>query len=137
MKLPAVLCLLLLLAAPLRAHHEHHEIQVRSVTCGWLEGESLRDIRNASDFCRRSVPVTLQVMSAAAAHERLWIETSADVVAALRQDGRTPARALLAEWLQEWKRVSGYPAASVVLMYKHIEVGRAQTTLRGDTVSVR
>ena len=120
-----------------QAHHDHHDVHVRSLKCGWLDGGDLRDILNLSDFCNRSISVTFNITGAAATREQLWIEAPADFVAALRVDGDTATRALLGSWLQTWKRISGYPAASVVLMFRHIEVGRAQTTLRGDTTIVR
>jgi hypothetical protein len=137
MKLLVALCLAALPAVAVQAHHDHHDIHVRSLRCGWLEGDDVRDIRNLSDFCGRSVPASLKIATATATRERLWLEAPADVVAALRVDDRTATRALLADWLRQWKRVSGYPSASLVLMYRHVEIGRAQTMVGGDTVIVR
>jgi hypothetical protein len=137
MKLLAAVCLAALPVVTVGAHHDHHDIHVRSLRCGWLEGDDLRDIRNLSDFCERSMPATFRIAAATAERERLWLEAPAETVAALRVDDRTAARALLADWLRQWKRVSGYPNASLVLMYKHVEVGRAQTMISGDTVIVR
>ena len=137
MKYLLVPCLVVFSGLALHAHHDHHDIHIRSVTCGWIEGDDLRDIRNLSDFCRRSVPATFRIASAAATREQLWIEAPADVVAAMRIDGPAATRTLLQEWLQQWKRISRYPAASVVLMYRHAEVGSAQSTVRGDTITVR
>jgi hypothetical protein len=130
-------CLVVVSGLALQAHHDHHDIHIRSLTCGWIEGDNLRDIRNLTDFCGRSVPATFRIASAAATRERLWIEAPADVISALRVDGPATADALLREWLRQWKRISGYPAASVVLMYRHAEVGSARTTIGGDAIIVR
>src|SRR5919106_4895494 len=88
------------------AHHTVSGVPIRSSTCGWIEGESLRDVRHLSDFCAESVPAGFHIISVTANRERLWIEAPSDLVARMRAGDEQP-RALLRTWLEQWRVVTG------------------------------
>jgi hypothetical protein len=119
-----------------RAHHTAMNLSVPAPGCGWAEGDSLRDRNNLSEFCQRWVPPRLGIRMAAADHEVVEIEASPALVAALHDDNRTVA-ALLRDWLQHWRKVSGYKTASIVLTRNHVEIAKIYTTMSGDVVAVR
>jgi hypothetical protein len=123
-------------AAPVSAHHSGHALSVPSTRCGWTEGESLRDRRNLSEFCSRWVPGDFRIRSAAADRERLWLEAPRELASVLRSDDHSTA-ALLREWLRQWRTISGYNTASIVLLQNHIEFAKVYTTMAGDVVSLR
>jgi hypothetical protein len=118
------------------AHHADHRLAEPSARCGWIDGPELRDRRNLERFCTRWVPADLRVSNASADRERLWIEAPADLASALRENDRTTA-ALLRGWLEHWRQTTGYTSASVVLVRRHIEFARIQTTMDGDVVVIR
>jgi hypothetical protein len=120
----------------IHAHHTGHELSTPSPKCGWVETEALRDRSHVTDFCAQAVPVELQISSASAVRERLWIEAPADLASTLRGDVRSTA-ALLQTWLQQWRTITGYRTATVTLMHQHIEFARVQTTMTGDVVTIR
>jgi hypothetical protein len=115
------------------AHHADHRLSEPSPKCGWIDGRDLRDRRNLADFCTRWMPAELRINGASADRERLWIEAPTDPASTLRGNDRTTA-ALLREWLEHWRRTTGYTSASVVLVRQHIEFARIQTTMSGDVV---
>jgi hypothetical protein len=117
-------------------HHTAVHLSVPVLGCGWAEGESLRDRKNVSEFCQRWVPVRLGIRMAAADHEIVHIEASPALVAALHDDGESTS-ALLRDWLQHWRAVSGYKTASIVLMRNHVEIAKIYTTMSGDVVALR
>jgi hypothetical protein len=117
-------------------HHSGQEMAVMSPRCGYTEGENLRDRRHLDDFCERSVPAGLRIRGAGAVGEHLWIEAPADLALTLRADDQT-AKALLREWLAEWRKVTGYRNATVTLLHGHVEFARAQATMTGDAIRVR
>lgn len=114
-------------------HHSHEEISVASPKCRWIDGESVRDIGNLSEFCARFVPVGLQVRAASASRERLWIEITPQLAATLLA-GDVAARPLLEDWLERWKTITRYRSASVVLLVGHHEVAKVEATLTADAV---
>ena len=118
------------------AHHGGHRLSVPSAKCGFIDGEDLRDRRNLADFCARWVPADLQVRSASAIREQLWIEAPPEIAFGLRKDG-LPTTALLKGWLDHWKKTTGYGTASVALWRDHREVARIQTTMQGDVIVMR
>jgi len=120
----------------IRAHHTAMNLSVPAPGCGWAEGDSLRDRNNLSEFCQRWVPPRLGIRMAAADHEIVQIEASPALVAALHDDNRSVA-ALLRDWLQHWRRLSGYNTASIVLTRNHIEIAKIYTTMSGDVVTLR
>ena len=128
----------LLCSAPsgVAAHHGGHRLSVPSPKCGFIDGEDLRDRRHLADFCARWVPADLQVRSASAIREQLWIEAPPEIVFSLRTDG-PPTAVLLKEWLNHWKKTTGYETASVALWRDHREVARIHTTMQGDVIVVR
>ena len=119
-----------------RAHHTAMNLSVPVPGCGWAEGDSLRDRNNLSEFCQRWVPSRLGIRMAAADHEVVEIDASPALVAALHDDNRAVA-ALLRDWLQRWRAVSGYKSASIRLMRNHIEIARIYSTMSGDVVALR
>lgn len=131
----AAIALLLAVPCGVAAHHGGHRMSVPSAKCGFIDGEDLRDRRHLADFCARWVPTDLQVRSASALRERLWIEAPAEVAFSLRYDSRSTT-ALLKEWLEHWKKTTGYETASVALVRDHREVARIQTTMKGDVVVI-
>jgi hypothetical protein len=136
MKLLATVSLFLAAALTADAHHGLWDIQVPSPKCGWLEGSSVRDIQNLTDFCTRWVPGNFRVAAAAANRERLWIEAQPQLVNALRVDGEA-TRVLLKEWLERWRATSGYRSASVVVLRGHVPVATAEATVAGDAIAIR
>jgi hypothetical protein len=122
--------------ATVRAHHTAMNLSVPAPGCGWAEGDSLRDRSNLSEFCQRWVPPRLGIRMAAADHEVVQIEASPALVASLRDDNRAVA-ALLRDWLQHWRKLSGYRSASIVLTRNHVEIAKIYTTMSGDVVAVR
>jgi hypothetical protein len=119
-----------------RAHHTAMNLSVPAPGCGWAEGDSLRDRNNLSEFCQRWVPPRLGIRMAAADHEVIQIEASPALVAALHDDNRSVA-ALLRNWLQHWRTLSGYKTASIVLTRNHVEIAKIYTTMSGDVVALR
>jgi hypothetical protein len=119
-----------------RAHHTAMNLSVPAPGCGWAEGDSLRDRSNLSEFCQRWVPPRLGIRMAAADHEVVQIEASPALVAALHDDTRSVA-ALMRDWLQHWRKVSGYKTASIVLTRNHVEIAKIYTTMSGDVVALR
>lgn len=136
MKLLATVCLFLSAVLTADAHHGLWEIQVPSPKCGWLEGSTVTDIRNVTDFCTRWVPGHFRVSAAAATRERLWIEAPRQLVNTLRVEDET-TRVLLKDWLRQWRAISGYRSASVVVLWGHVPVATAEATLAGDTIAIR
>jgi len=130
------LVILLTAAFPVRAHHGGHQLSLPSPKCGWIDGPSLRDRRNLADFCARWMPAELRISSASASRDSLWIETPPDLVSVLLADDRTTT-ALLREWLEHWRKTTGYNTASVTLVRNHIEFARIRTTIAGDMISMR
>jgi hypothetical protein len=133
--LTASLVVLSLLTLDAR-HHNVGDLSVASPRCGWIEGENVRDFSNLEEFCARWVPAGFRIRAASATRERLWIEAPSEVVATLRS-GEPTTRALLKQWLDQWRTITGYRTAFVVLLQGHHEIARAQTTLTGDFVSIR
>ena len=135
--LPSAAAAMLLCSVPsgVAAHHSGHRLTVPSTKCGFIDGEDLRDRRHLTDFCARSVSTDVQIRSASATRERLWIEAPSDVVVSLREDPRTTA-ALLRQWLEQWKRTTGYRTATVVLTRGHAAVASIRTTMGDDVVIV-
>jgi hypothetical protein len=136
-----LIALVVLLAAvgpPVRVagHHTAARLSVPAPGCGWAEGESLRDRTNLSEFCQRWIPSRLGIRMAAADHEVVQIEASPALVAELRDDGRQTS-ALLRDWLQHWRALSGYRTASIVLLRNHVEIAKIYTTMSGDVVALR
>lgn len=117
-------------------HHATLDVSTRLPKCGWIEGGGVRDVDNLSRFCSRFVPAGYQIIGAGARREHLWIETRVELAAALLGDDQT-TRTLLKEWLERWKTLTGYRTASVTLMRNHREVAKAETTMRGDVVTIR
>lgn len=118
------------------AHHVGHELSVASPRCGWIDGDDLRDRRNLSEFCTRWVPAAFRIRSASAMKERLWLEAPTDLISGLRGDERSTA-ALLRNWLEHWRKITGYKTASVILLRGHVEFAKVQTTMAGDAISIR
>ena len=118
------------------AHHGGHQLSERSARCGWIEGPSLRDRRNLSDFCSRWMPAEVRISSASADRDSLWIEAPPDLLSTLRTDDRMTS-ALLRDWLARWRKTTGYNSASVTLLRNHVEVATIRTTMRGDVVVLR
>jgi hypothetical protein len=118
------------------AHHGGHKLLVPSPRCGWIDGQNLRDRRNLADFCADWMPAQLRISSASADRESLWIEASPELVSVLREQDRTMA-ALLRDWLEHWRKTTGYRTASVILVSQHIEFARIRTTMTGDVVVIR
>src|SRR5690349_3709031 len=87
----AVVVALLANAPDLVAHHSGHTLSIRSARCGWVEGDDLRDRRNASDFCTRWVQPDLRITNASANHQRLWIETPSALASSLLEDQQAVA----------------------------------------------
>jgi hypothetical protein len=121
---------------PVHGHHTAARMSVPAPGCGWAEGDSLRDRNNLFEFCQRWIPPRLGIRMAAADHEVVQIEASPALVAALKDDNRSVS-ALLRDWLQHWRAVSGYKSASVVLMRNHMEIAKVYTTMSGDVVALR
>jgi hypothetical protein len=119
-----------------RAHHTAMNLSVPAPGCGWAEGDSVRDRNNVSEFCLRWVPPLLGIRMAVAVHAVVQIEASPALIAALHDDRRSVA-ALLRDWLQHWRRLSGYKSASIVLTRNHIEIAKIYTTMAGDVVAIR
>lgn len=119
-----------------RAHHTAMNLSVPAPGCGWAEGDSLRDRNNLSEFCQRWVPPRLGIRMAAADHEVVQIEASPALVAALHDDTRSVA-ALMRDWLEHWRKLSGYKTASIVLTRNHVEIAKIYTTMSGDVVALR
>ena len=118
------------------AHHSVSGVPILSLKCGWIEGESVRDVRWLADFCAQSVPPALQIISATADRERLWIEASPQLVARVRADDEA-SHALLRGWLEQWRRLTGYRTVSVSIFRGHVDIAIAKTTMSGDVISVR
>jgi hypothetical protein len=118
------------------AHHTPARLSVPAQGCGWAEGDSLRDRKTLSEFCQRWIPPRLGIRMAAADHEVVQIEASPALVAALR-DERGAVSALLHDWLEHWRTLSGYKTASIVLTRNHVEIAKIYTTMAGDVVAVR
>ena len=131
-----MLVLILLLASVCEAHHSVAGVPVRSAKCGWLEGESLRDARNVADFCAHSVASETRIHSVTSDRERLWIEAPSQFATDVR-GGDDAARLRLSVWLQEWRRITGFRSASVSIVVNHVDVARAETTMRGDIILIR
>jgi hypothetical protein len=134
----ALLTTTLLIAIPLAVHAGHHTIgklSVASPKCGWIEGENVRDFSNLTEFCARWVPMGVPIRGATARGGHLWIEAPPQFAADIRSELGT--RALLEDWLQRWKTITGYRTAFVTLLQGHREIAKAQTTLTGDVVSLR
>ena len=124
------------LVLPVSAHHGDHGLSVISPQCVWIEGDTLQDRRNLVDFCERSVSGALQIRSAGAVREHLWIEAPAGLASSLRAGDRSVAT-LLRHWLREWRAVSGYTTATVSLMRGHVEFAAVRTSMTGDVVALR
>jgi hypothetical protein len=124
------------LPARIHGHHTAMRLSVPVPGCGWAEGDSLRDRKNLSEFCQRWIPAGLGIRMAAADHELVQIEASPSLVAALRDDNRSVS-ALLRDWLQHWRAVSGYKTAAIVLIRNHVEIAKIYTTMSGDVVALR
>jgi hypothetical protein len=124
------------LAPAAHAHHGSHMLSVRSARCGWIEGDSLRDRSNLSEFCAQSIPARLRIRSATAVRERLWIEAAPDLAATLRGD-KGSTTALLRTWLKQWRATSGYTAGTVSLLWNHAEFATVETTMTGEFVTIR
>ena len=122
--------------AAVQAHHAGHALSVSSPRCGWIEGDNLRDRRLAAEFCGRWIESELGIAGASAIGERLWIEAPPTLRSALREDHRHTA-ALLTNWLQRWRQISGYKAATVILVSGHVEFARVESTMKGDVVVLR
>jgi len=131
----AVALLLSSVPAGVAAHHSGHRMSVPSTKCGFIDGEDLRDRRHLADFCARWVSTDLQIRSASALRERLWIEAPPEVAFSLREDRRSAA-GILKEWLEQWKQATGYQTASVTLVRDHREVARIQTTMTGEVIVI-
>jgi hypothetical protein len=127
---------LFLIASVCEAHHSVAGVPLRSAKCGWLEGESLRDVRNVAHFCAQSVGAGPQIYSVTSDRDRLWIETPPHVAMDIRS-GDEAARLRLRTWLKEWRRITGFANASVSLVVNHVDVARADTTMSGDVISIR
>jgi hypothetical protein len=123
-------------AVPAGAHHTATRMSVPVPGCGWAEGDSLRDRSNLSEFCQRWIPPRLGIRMAVADHEVVQIEASPTLVAALH-DERGAVAALMRDWLQRWRALSGYRTASIVLTRNHLEIAKIYTTMSGDVVVVR
>ena len=136
LKVLAWFACVVLLASTVSAHHSGDELSIRSARCGWIGAEDSRDRRHLSDFCAQWVPADLRIRSATAQHERLWLEAPPDLAAALRSDDRSTA-ALLQQWLERWRKITGYRTASVILLRSHVEFARVYTTMTGDVVTIR
>jgi hypothetical protein len=121
---------------PVLGHHTATRLSVAAPKCGWTEGDSLRDRRNLSEFCKRWMPAHLQIPGVAAAGERLVIEASTELASALRDDSRSMAP-VLQSWLEHWRTISGYKFAAIVLERNHAEIAKIYTTMSGDVISIR
>jgi hypothetical protein len=117
-------------------HHEAGELSVVSARCGWMKGESLRDFSNLDEFCGRVAAAGIRIRDVTAAREHLWIEATPELMAALHS-GEPATRALLRHWLEQWKAITGYRTAFVVVLDRHFEVAAARATMSGDVVSLR
>ena len=118
------------------AHHTGWGAVTRSAKCGWLEGDSVRDMTNLSIFCERSVPVAFRVQGVTANHEYLWIEAPPELAFALR-DHDAATETVLKDWLERWRAITGYRTAFVIVLRDHAEIAKAGTTMRGDFVTIR
>jgi hypothetical protein len=128
--------LLTVTTSVLHAHHTGWGVVTRSAKCGWLEGDNVRDVTNVSTFCVRYIPAGLQIQGVTANREQLWIDAPPELAAMLRENDAT-TEALLKEWQERWKTISGYRTASVILLRGHGEIASAGTTMSGDFVRVR
>ena len=122
--------------APVSAHHAGHTLSVPSATCGWVEGDDLRDRRLAAEFCGRWIDGELGIAGASAIGERLWIEAQPTLESTLREDDRHTA-ALLTHWLRHWRESTGSKNASIILVSNHIEFAKIEATMAGDVVKIR
>jgi hypothetical protein len=137
MKFLLTVVFLCLPALPLDArHHDVGDLSVASARCGWMKGESVRDFSNLDEFCGRVVSAGIRVRDMAAQREHLWIEATPELMAALRS-GEPTTRALLKHWLEQWKAITGYRTAFVVVLEGHFEIAAARVTMSGDVVSLR
>ena len=118
------------------AHHSMAGVPVRSAHCGWVQGDSLRDVRNVSEFCAQSIGTEFRIDAVTSDREHLWIEAPRQLVVGVRSGDRD-ARLRLATWLREWRRISGFRAASVSLVVNHVDVVTARATMRGDVIALR
>jgi hypothetical protein len=134
--MPCALALAVSLQVPIHGHHTAIRLSIPVPGCGWGEGDSLRDRKNLSEFCQRWIPARLGIRMAAADHEIVRIEASPELVVALRDDSDSAA-ALLRDWLQHWRGISGYRTASIVLMRNHTEIAKVYSTMSGDVVTRR
>ena len=116
-----VLCVLVGVPPVCEAHHTMTGVPVRSAKCGWLQGDSLRDLRNLSDFCANVVAGRTYIGGVASHRERLWIEAPPEFAADVRT-GERAAQQRLASWLAAWRRISGYRHASVAIVTNHVDV---------------
>jgi hypothetical protein len=82
------------------------------------------------------MPAELRISGASADRDSLWIEAPPDLVSTLRTDDRMTS-ALLRNWLEHWRKTTGYNTASVTLLRAHVEVARIRTTMRGDVIVMR
>jgi hypothetical protein len=123
-------------AAAVHAHHAGHALSVPSARCGWVDGSDLRARRLATEFCGRWIDGELGIAGASAMGERLFIEAPPTLRSALREDDRHTA-ALLTNWLEHWRQTSGYRSATVILVSRHVEFARIQSTMKGDVVVIR
>lgn len=103
------------------AHHSRAGVPVKSAKCGWLQGESVRDLRNVADFCAAFAADDTAVRAAVSDRERLWIEATPGFAADVRT-GERDAQMRLARWLAEWQRISGYDRASIAIVANHVDV---------------
>jgi hypothetical protein len=131
-----ILVLLSVIASVGEAHHSMSGVPVKSAKCGWLEGESLRDVRNVTDFCAQSIGSGTRINSVTSDRERLWIEAPPQLAADVRS-GESAARQRLGVWLKDWRRITGLRTASVSLVVNHVDVVKAETTMSGDVISIR
>ena len=137
MKHLLTLSLIVVTTSPLHAHHTGWRAASKSLKCGWLEGSNVHDATNLRTFCFRWIPAAVQIEGAAANREYLWIDASPDLAASLWNHEAATA-ALLKDWLDGWKAITGYRTATVVVLRRdHLEIARAGTGTRGEFVMIR
>jgi hypothetical protein len=137
MKLLVASALLFLPVLTLEArHHDVGGLSVVSARCGWMKGENVRDFSNLDEFCGRVVSAGIRLGDMTASREHLWIEATPELMAALRS-GEPTTRTLLKHWLEQWKAITGYRTAFVVVLEGHLEIAVARVTMSGDVVSLR
>lgn len=117
----AILAAIIGIPAPGAAHHSRSGVPVKSAKCGWLQGESVRDLRNVSDFCAAFAADETAVRGAVSDRERLWLDATPGFAADVLT-GEPEARMRVARWLAEWRRISGYDRASIAIVANHVDV---------------